>query len=70
MLYIQRDISNKPVIIVDDLCASTSHASDFKIKSLFIKHVIVDTTCLDKCDKSCLKNCVEPESKDYQEKQT
>jgi len=32
--------------------------------------MIVDTTCLDKCDNSCLKNCVEPESKDYQEKQT
>jgi hypothetical protein len=67
---IQRDISNKPGIIVDDLGTSTSHASDFEIKSLFIKLVIVDTTCLDNCDNSCLKNCVEHESKDHQEKQT
>jgi hypothetical protein len=70
MLCIQRDISNKPSIIVDDLGASTSHASDSEIKSLFIKLVIVDTTCLDNCDNSCLKNCVEHESKDHHEKQT
>jgi len=70
MLCIQRDISNKPGIIVDDLGASTSHASDSEIKSLFIKLVIVDTACFDKCDNSCLNNCVEPESKDHHEKQT
>jgi len=52
------------------LGASTSHASDSEIKSLFIKPMIVDTACFDKCDNSCLKNYVEPESKDHQEKQT
>jgi hypothetical protein len=70
MLCIQKDISNKLGIIVNDLGASTSHASDSEIKSLFIKHIIVDTTCLDNCNNSCLKNCVEHESKDHQEKQT
>jgi len=70
MLCIQKDISNKPDIIIDDFGAFTSHASDSEIKSLFIRPVIVDTTCFDKCDKSCLKNCAGLESKDHQEKQT
>jgi hypothetical protein len=35
MLCIHTDNSNKPDIIVDDLGASTSHASDFKLNSLF-----------------------------------
>jgi hypothetical protein len=47
MLCIHTDISNKPSIIVDDLGASTSHASDSEINSLIIKPVILDTTCLD-----------------------
>jgi hypothetical protein len=29
------------------LDASTSHASDFELNSLFVEPVIVDTTCLD-----------------------
>jgi hypothetical protein len=58
------DYSNKPGIIVDDLSTSTSHASDSELDSLFIKHVIVDTTCLDNSENSCLNNCVKPKSKD------
>jgi hypothetical protein len=46
------------------LDASTSHASDSELNSLFIKPVIVDTTCLDSSENSCLNNCVKPESKD------
>jgi hypothetical protein len=70
MLCIHSNNSNMHDIIVDDLGASTLHASDSEINSLFIKLVIVDTTCFDKCDNFCLKNCAEPESKDHQEKQS
>jgi hypothetical protein len=47
MFYIQADNSNKPNLIIDELDASTSHASDFELNSLFVEPVIVDTTCLD-----------------------
>lgn len=70
MLCIHTNNSNKPSIIVDNLGASTSHAFDSEIKSLVIKHVIVDTTCLNNSENSYLNNCVEPESKDLQGKQT
>jgi hypothetical protein len=70
MLCVQEDISNKPSMIINDLCASISHASDSEIKSLFIKPVIVDIACLDNCENSCLKNYVEHKSKDHQGKQT
>jgi hypothetical protein len=43
---------------------STSHASDFELDSIVIKHVIVDTACLDFSENSCLNNCVKPKSKD------
>jgi hypothetical protein len=33
MLCIHTDISNKPDLIVDDLSASTSHASEFELDS-------------------------------------
>jgi hypothetical protein len=62
MLCIHSDISNKPDLIVDDLSASTSHASDSELDS--IKLVIVDTACLDNFENSCLNNCVKPKSKD------
>jgi hypothetical protein len=62
MLCIQTDNSNKPGLIIDDLDASTSHVSDSKLDSLFIKPV--DTTCLDSSEYSCLSNCVKPKSKD------
>jgi len=39
MLCVQKDFSNKPSVIVDDLSASTSHASNSEIKSLFVKPV-------------------------------
>jgi hypothetical protein len=55
MLCIQRDISNEAGIIVDDLCAFTSHASNSEIKFLFIKPMIVDIACLERCNNSCLK---------------
>jgi len=64
MLCIHLDISNKLDLIVDDLSASTSHASDSELDSIAIKHVIVDTTCLDNSKNSCLNNCVKPKSKD------
>jgi len=47
MLCIHSDISNKPNLIVDDLSASTSHASDSELDSIAIKPVIVDIACLD-----------------------
>jgi hypothetical protein len=61
MFFIHSDIPNKPGLIVDDLSASTSHASDSELDSIIIKLVIVDTTCL---DNSCLNNCVMPKSKE------
>jgi len=64
MLCIHLDISNKPDLIVDDLSASTSHASDSELDSIVIKPVIVDSACLDNYENSCLNNCVKPKSKD------
>jgi hypothetical protein len=60
MLYIHSDISNKPASIVD-MSTSTSHASNSEIDSIDIKHVIVDTACL---ENSCLTNHEMPKSKD------
>jgi hypothetical protein len=70
MLCIHTDNFNKLGIIIDDLGSSASYASDSELNSLFIKPLIVDTICLDKCDNSCLKNYVEPKFNYYQEKQT
>jgi hypothetical protein len=64
MLCIHTDISNKPNLIVDDLSASTSYASDSELDSIAIKPVIVDTACLDNIENSCLNNCVKPKSKE------
>jgi hypothetical protein len=64
MFCIHTDNSNKSGIIVDDLGASTSHASNSEINSLVIKPVIIDTTYLDSSENSCLNNCVKPKSKD------
>jgi hypothetical protein len=61
MLCIHSDVPNKPGLIVNDLSASTSHASDSELDSIIIKLVIVDTTCL---DNSCLNNCVMPKPKE------
>jgi hypothetical protein len=61
MLCIHSDVPNKPGLIVDDLSASTSHASDSEFDSTIIKPVIVDTTCL---DNSCFNNCVMPKPKE------
>jgi ferric iron reductase protein FhuF len=58
MLCIYSDDSNKPDLTVDDLSASTSHASDFELD---IKPVIVDTAC---SENSCLNNHVMPKLKD------
>jgi hypothetical protein len=62
MLSIHTDISNKPNLIVDDLSASTSHASDSELDSIVIKLVIVDIACLDNIENSCLNDCVKPKS--------
>jgi hypothetical protein len=59
MLCIHSDISSKLDLIVDDLSASTSHASDSELDSIVIMHVIVDTTCLDNSEKLLLKNLCE-----------
>jgi hypothetical protein len=64
MLSIHTDISNKHDLIVDDLSASTSHASGSELGSIVIKPVIVDTTCLDNLENSCLNDCVKPKSKE------
>jgi hypothetical protein len=61
MLCIHTDISNKPDLIIDDLSASTSHASYSESDSIVIKHVIVDTAYL---EKICLNNHVMPKSKE------
>jgi len=58
MLCIHSDISNKPDLIVNDLSASTSYASDSELDSIVIKPVIVDIACLDNSENSCLNNCV------------
>jgi hypothetical protein len=58
MLCIHSDVSNKPALIVGDMSASTSHASN---SELDIKLVIVDTTCL---ENSCLNNHVMSKSKE------
>jgi hypothetical protein len=46
------------------LDASTLHAFDSELNSIFIKPVIVDTACLHSFENSCLNNCVKPKSKD------
>jgi hypothetical protein len=61
MFCIHSDIPNKLGLIVDDLSASTSHASDSELDSSIIKPVIVNTVCL---DNSCLNNCVMPKPKE------
>jgi hypothetical protein len=61
MLCIHSDISNKLDLVVDDLSAFTSHASDFELDPVDIKPVIVDAAC---SENSCLNNCVKPNSKD------
>jgi hypothetical protein len=61
MLCIHSDVPNKPGLIVNDLSASTSHASDSELDSIIINPVIVDTACL---DNSCLNNCVMPKPKE------
>jgi hypothetical protein len=58
MLCIQSDVSNKLNLTVDDVSASTSHASD---SELDIMPVIEDIACL---DNSCLTNHVMLESKE------
>jgi hypothetical protein len=61
MLCIHTDMSNKLDLIVNELSTSTSHAFDFELDSVDIKHVIVDAAC---SENSCLNNCVKPNSKD------
>jgi hypothetical protein len=63
MLCIHTNISNKPDLIIDDLSASTSHASDSEVDSIVINYVIVDIACLGNVENSCLNNCVKPKSK-------
>jgi hypothetical protein len=58
MLCIHIDNSSKSGIIIDDLGASTSYASDSEIIFFVIKPVIIYTTCLDNSENSCLNYCV------------
>jgi len=62
ILCIHTYISNKPNIIIDDLSASTSHASDSELDSIVIKPVIVDIACSDNSENSYLINGVKPKS--------
>jgi len=55
MLCIHSDISDNLDLIVDDLSASTSHASNSELDSIVIKPVIVDTACLDNSKKFLLE---------------
>jgi hypothetical protein len=65
MLCIHTDISNKPdLIIIDDLSASTSHASDSELDSIVINSVVVDTACLDNSENSYLIDSEKPKSKE------
>jgi len=64
MLCIHTDISNKSDLIIDDLSASTSHASDSELDSIVIKPVIVNTVCLGNFENSCLIDGVKPKSKE------
>jgi len=64
MLCIHTDISNKPDLIIDDLSASTSHASDSKLDYIVIKPMIIDIACLDNSESSCLIYGVKPKSKE------
>jgi hypothetical protein len=61
MFCIHSDIPNKPSLIVDDLSASTSHASDSELDSIINKPVLVDIACL---NNSCLNKHVMPKSKE------
>jgi len=61
MLCIHTNISNKSNLIVDDLSTSTSHASNSELDSIDIKHLIIDTACL---ENSCLNNHLMPKSKE------
>jgi hypothetical protein len=61
MLCLHSDVPNKSDLIVDDLSASTSYASDSELDSIIIKPMIVYTACL---DTSCLNNCVKPKHKE------
>jgi hypothetical protein len=64
MLSIHTNISNKPNLIFDDMSASTSQASDSELDSIVIKPVIVDATCLDNSENSCLIDSKKPKSKE------
>jgi hypothetical protein len=61
MLCIHTDISNMPDLIVNDLSASISHASDPELDFIDIKPVIEDIACL---NNSCLTNNVMPNCKE------
>jgi hypothetical protein len=51
-------------LIIDDLNASTSHASDFELDYIIIKLVIVDIACLDNYENSCLIDNEKTKSKE------
>jgi len=59
MFCIHTDISDNPDLIVDDLSAS-----DPELIYIVIKLVIVDTTCLDNSENSCLIDGEKPKSKE------
>jgi hypothetical protein len=75
MFFVLKHVSNKPRMIIDNLGASNLHASNFEIKSLFVKHVEVEEVnativCLDKGKTSFMNNCLKPKSKAQLGKQT
>jgi hypothetical protein len=75
MLCVQKHFSDKPSMIVDNLGVSTSYASNFEIKSLFVmlvkvEEVNVNIAYFDKGKNSCMNNCEKPKSKSNLGKQT
>ena len=68
-------VDNKSSMIVDNAGSTTSHASKFERKILFVKLVNVkeaksNIVCLNRGKTSCLINCVKPKSKTSSNKQT
>jgi hypothetical protein len=75
MLCVQKDVSNKPNMIVDNLDASSTYASNSEIKSLFVKpmkveEVKVNIACSNKGKNSCMNNYMKPKSNANLRKQT
>jgi hypothetical protein len=75
LFCVQKHVSDKACLIVDNLGASTLHASNSEGKTLFVKPVKVEEVktnivYLDRGKHSYMNNCVKPKSKVHLGKQT